>query len=258
MFQYGVKYYHTASDCSDTHVLFDAFAELIHSGYAKIRFSALASNSTRWSKSVLASDETLAELQVNLRSGLYTGLVAKASARYLPKIEVVYSGRSMFQRNACRIELSLIANVFEDSDLRWLRNLASSIWAPSSLSYAFSAVSCKADWVSMELSGVSYLRADAPMHFTHQRRLDAVQRCYACYPPAARLVAWEHFLNAEQLKMIGGADEIRRCLPGSDVVSVEHGGAVFALDSSPVFIEDFAPHETAVRSLLAPLLRLAV
>lgn len=202
----------------------------------------------RWSRKTRVSDKTLHQLEVDLRGGVYSSVLALCGDRGLETETLTISSEPESPNARYPHSATYTRRADRAEQVRAGEQVALRLWNLLAPGCGAMYVADEPHVLSAELTAIPHNLWGAETNPEDEQRLFLIQDIRHRFGEFARDVAWGNFIGAHLVAALGGLDRIKTQAPAGAILALPHGGALLKLHESPLLLRSEA-YDRAARSM---------
>ncbi|HEX8695961.1 MAG TPA: hypothetical protein VF746_26335 [Longimicrobium sp.] len=199
----------------------------------EVRFQGMFTGTDKFSRLTKPSVKAIRQLEVDLRGGVYSDLLAFVGLR---SATVATLGIGVPRTDGETVNVEYVASCEETGDDSPDVRLGFALRDIFEPRYGISLWGASHNDVSSELSGVPIAPWDQPLPEEEVNRLSKIQRLQKLFGTYARGDGWGTFLGPHLVKEMGGLAQMQQDAPVSCVDPLPGGGAYLQLSPRPLLV----------------------
>lgn len=218
---------------------------------SRVSFYGMLAGSDTYARPKVFTGESLAELETDIRAGVFSDIIAYSGKRLDPTAMI---GMQVAKPsgNDGSLLMTLVVRCTTGQDLLAAENLALDLWATIEGLYGLVTLGPSFAAVAAELNCTPIRRWDAPAGGDDERLL-LLQRLRPQFGAVTRGAAWGSFLGDRLIERLGGGSKVRTDAPVHDVREVANGLYLRLTDRPAVIAGDVVRQALRLNEFLAPV-----
>jgi hypothetical protein len=247
---FGVVHYHATDirDSPDIPLAVLRLLEVSEENGSKVSFQGMLSGTDKFSRLTRLSPKSLKQLEVDIRGGVYTNLLAFRGSKNQPKAAVSLDLDASAEKALLPYAVAFNGFFQTQEQLDKCERISLDLWRLFHPGYGFSVLGNSENEVLAELHHTPILPWNSPDRAEIEARFVGLQRLRPKLGDIVRGGAWGTFLGTNLVQKLGGQARVLANAPVFKALPLDQGAVYLRLTKDPVLLNSSA-YVQAVRQL---------